>query len=79
MIHLFGSFVPIFIIGYQVFTYLQTGTWVPISIITLFKWIGMPWAINPQNWFGMYNILDAMPLSITVFVLSIVIALISDE
>ena len=64
---------------YQIYTYLQTGTWIPISLITAFQWLGAEWAITPNSWHGLYEVLDFIPLSLTIFVLGVITAFDFDE
>lgn len=56
------------IFGYQVYQYLKAGIWQPISLTTAMQFMNVKWAISPTDWAGLYQILDFIPLSATVFV-----------
>jgi hypothetical protein len=60
------------VFGYQIYVYLKQGAWKSISIVTLLEWFKVEWAGNPSNWFGVYRILDAIPLSLTLFALAFI-------
>lgn len=63
------------ILGVQIYAYLQTGEWTPISIVTVlaavpdYHW----WAINPTEWIGLHKVLDHIPVSAVLVVIGIVI------
>jgi len=58
----------LFIIGKQIYFYLKDGVWNSVSIIDGLVELNMKWAINPQDWVGVWSILDLLPLSVTLLV-----------
>ena len=58
---------------YQVFSFLRFGQWMPISVLTALSWLEVEWAIFPNQWLGVYKVLDFLPLSLV----SIIFAAIS--
>ena len=63
----------LFIIGMQIFFYLKEGAWNSVSIIDGLVELNLKWAINPQDWLGLWNILDFLPLSVSLLVLGFII------
>jgi hypothetical protein len=57
------------VFGWQVYAYLRHNIWTPVSVIVALQWMEIRWAINPSDWFGLYNILVKMPLSLTMMVM----------
>jgi hypothetical protein len=55
------------VLGWQVYEYLRLGVWTPISIITALEWMQVQWAYSPNDWVGLHNILEKMPLSMAMF------------
>jgi hypothetical protein len=58
---------------YQIFKYLNSGEWHPISLLWIFQKLGNQWSIQPRSWFGMHEIMDWIPLGIFSFVFGIVL------
>ncbi len=54
------------IVIYQIYNYLKTGTWLRISIINAFVLFENKWAINPNDWGGLWAVLNKTPLSISL-------------
>jgi hypothetical protein len=63
---MFGS---VCVLGWQVYEFLRFNFWTPVSVITALEWMKVGWAINPNDWIGLYNILIKTPLSLIMFVL----------
>ena len=59
------------IFGYQVYYYLKNGTWFSISLIDSFAYIGSDWALQPNNWYGIWNLLNKIPLSMMLAFIAI--------
>ena len=73
VIFLWGILGAIGTFGWQLYTYLKAGAWHSLSIITAMRWFGIEWALTPSDWFGIYKILDAFPLSLFYFVLGLAV------
>ena len=71
----FASFV--IGIGYQVWMYLQYGSWVSLDIVTVGLWLGViheEWALFPNSWVGLHHILSFLNAGFTALILSLVFA-----
>ena len=62
-----GALIP----AYQVYNYLKAGYWQSISIIDALKSVDIQWAVYPQDWVGLWSVLDFVPLSIFILFLGI--------
>ena len=51
---------------WQIYHYLQFGSWTSVSVVDAFQWAGMKWAHAPTVWLGLHRILDWCPLSLTL-------------
>jgi len=60
-------FVPLGILSYQTYWYLRIGEWHSFSVITGLRWLNIQWAFYPNDWIGIYKILDEFPLWVGVF------------
>ena len=72
----FGAFLVFSGLGlivYQVYFYLKKAIWKSISIIDGLDYIGFDWSENPIDWVGIWTILDKMPLSLFLIILSLFI------
>jgi hypothetical protein len=56
------------IVGWQVYGYLRYNIWTPVSPITVLEWLNIKWALNPNDWIGLYNLLKMIPLSVLMIV-----------
>jgi len=65
--------LPVGIIGWQVYSYLRYGHWIPISIIDGLAWLGFGWALNSNqaNWVGVYEILSFLPVGLGIWLLAL--------
>jgi len=61
----------------QVLYFLKTGHWLPVSLITVLQWVGCNWALTPNDWYGLWKVLNTIHLSILIIILFILIALIA--
>jgi hypothetical protein len=64
------------LIGWQLVHYLQSGSWVGVSVLGFMNWadLGRDWALNPTSWLGLWRILHAIPASIAGMVLAVIVA-----
>jgi hypothetical protein len=46
------------VLGWRVYRYLRTGVWFPESLIDSLAWLGNDWAVVPDDWYGVWYILD---------------------
>lgn len=64
---LFIGGVGIFVI--QVFGYLDAGIWTSLSLANFIGEFYKPWEYSePKAWIGLWNIIDFIPLSLTLIV-----------
>lgn len=64
---------------YQVFKFLQTGDWIPISVRDGVLWVSdyfrfqslMQWLREPSSWEGAWKVIEWLPLSGTSLVLGV--------
>lgn len=61
------------VVIYQAYIYLKNGLWHPISSIDALVLLEVEWAISPSDWFGIWKILNQIPLSILVIIFSLFI------
>ena len=59
------------IVGLQIFGYLFTGEWYPVSAIAALSIFDVSWAINPRVWIGVHQILSATPLSLAILIITV--------
>jgi hypothetical protein len=55
------------IFAYQVFAFLKTGEWLPLSLISALSWAGVSWAASPTDWQGLHRLLNWAPLSLSLY------------
>ena len=60
---------------YQIYEWLRYGEWVPMSILWLLNFHEglQSWVYYPTEWVGVHTALGWVPLSLTLFLLGIVI------
>lgn len=56
------------LVGFQIYTYLRTAFWEPMSLIDGLAYLGLGWAKDPKDWSGAWEMADKVPLS-AVFIL----------
>jgi hypothetical protein len=66
---------PIISLSYQILKYLKTGFWPSLSIIDIMKYFEINWATSPNDWFGLWQILNFLNFSILIFFFSFFILL----
>lgn len=67
------------VMGWQIYGYLKFGVWMPISIITALEWMQVQWAHSPNDWIGLHNIVQKIPLSVAMCTPSLVGILIAHQ
>jgi hypothetical protein len=55
--------VPL-ILAWQVLQYLRYGSWPSLSVIDALQWFNVHWANAPTGWWGLYRVLDWIPMSL---------------
>lgn len=55
--------------GYQVYLFLKEGIWEMTSIIDVLVWLEMKWAIDPDDWLGVWKILDKIPVGLVLIII----------
>ncbi len=60
-------FLALGTVGWQTYTWLKFGAWVPLSLVDLLAKGGVSWAEAPEDWFGLHHILNAIPLTLFFF------------
>ena len=58
------------IITWQIYIYLKNDEWNSVSLITGLKYLNNSWAAHPNDWEGLWNILNMVPLSVILLVLA---------
>lgn len=67
-------FAGVVLIGLQIFWFLQSGSWTPISLIDLAQRFSQePWLYNPTEWLGVHWILSVIPSSAAAIVIGFII------
>ena len=74
VVSFFSSFC---ILIWQVYGYLRLESWRSLSTLDVLRSFEMKWAITPTDWLGLYRILEWMPLSLSLPIVGIVLALIA--
>ena len=64
-----------FILGYQIFLFLDSGNWHQLSVIWLLQNMGSEWASSPASWLGMFKVLDFTNASVGLVVVAAVLAI----
>lgn len=62
-------------LAFQVYTYLRSGEWIPISVVDLVRLLGVSpegWWYYPTDWTGLYAVLDFLPLGAAVLIVGCV-------
>jgi hypothetical protein len=63
--------IGVCVLGWQAYEYLRYSFWTPVSVITMLEVTKVGWALYPTEWLGLYNILNAIPLSLAYFVIGL--------
>lgn len=67
-----GLVLGIGMIAWQAITWLESAVWRPVSVLAPLKWLGIPWAVSPTDWFALHKALDFIPLPITLAIIGVV-------
>lgn len=59
------------IVVFQALSYLSSGEWTSLSVLTGLELLELEWATSPTEWLGAHKILGKVPLSIGVLCMSI--------
>jgi hypothetical protein len=66
--------VPLLLVGYQFFRYLESGISPPMSVIDAMVYLRailpsgvVSWAVQPQSWFGLHSLCLRLPTALAVF------------
>lgn len=81
-IFLIGSAFVLLAIGIiliQIYDFLRTGSWESFTVIHFLTDLGSEWAIEPNNWYGLWNILSYIPMSIATLIIGLVVVIWSDH
>jgi hypothetical protein len=56
------------VFGWQLVGWLRSGAWESVSVLEFFGWgsPGSEWVHNPTDWVGLWRLLSALPLSLTL-------------
>src|SRR2546427_732163 len=66
-----GILAAVGIIGWHLYSYLRSGEWPPLSIITVLLWLDIDWVRSPSDWAGVHKILNVIPLSLAAFAVGV--------
>jgi hypothetical protein len=55
------------VFAYQIFAFLKTGEWLPLSLVSALSWAGVSWAASPTEWQGLHRLLGWAPLSLSMY------------
>ena len=66
----FGGFACIgaaaLVFGWQGLTWLMTGAWKQLTVITALNWLHVRWAISPGTWSDLHQFLASTPLAVAL-------------
>lgn len=65
-------------LGRQIFLWLRDGRWTSVSVLDLLSWSGVgsqDWIARPNEWIGVWKLLNWLPLSAASLVVGIVLVL----
>ena len=60
---------------HQALGWFKSSIWTSVSVVTGLQWLGVRWAIGPQEWRGVHEVLGNVPLAIALPVIGVVAAL----
>lgn len=58
-----GFLTAIATLAYQTWQFLQFGKWPALSLLSALRVVGSTWALDPQSWFGLYKVFDAIVMA----------------
>jgi hypothetical protein len=66
----------VYLFGYQIFLYLKHGAWESISVIDglirFNKKTPSLWLLYPQDWIGLHELLEKIPMTFGLIILSVI-------
>src|SRR5262245_30143053 len=73
----YGSWLAaVVVLGLQIILYLKNGAWLSLSVIDGLVHLSgerpSAWLLHPQDWIGLHNLLDKLPLSLGLLLLGVV-------
>src|SRR5437016_2170004 len=63
-----GVLTAVGIVGWQLYSYLRSGAWPSLSIMSVLLWLDVDWARAPSDWVGVHKLLSQLPLSLAFLV-----------
>lgn len=66
---------PILTICYQMLEYLKKGFWGSLSLIDVMRYFKIKWALMPQDWFGLWNLLNFINVAFFIFFIFLLMGL----
>ncbi|UCD69636.1 MAG: hypothetical protein JSW48_06120 [Betaproteobacteria bacterium] len=62
-----GLLAAIGILSWQALSWLKTGDWQVLTLMSGLSSFGVDWASSPESWIGIHNLLKEIPLTVAVF------------
>jgi hypothetical protein len=59
------------VLVYQALGWFRTDVWTSVSVLTGLQWLQIRWALLPQDWRDLHNLLANLPLVIVLPVLGL--------
>jgi hypothetical protein len=60
--------------GWQIWKWLQSDVWTDVTVISVLRWLDVPWALSPTDWVDFHEGLKRIPLVIVLPGLGVVCA-----
>ena len=64
------------VLVHQALGWFMSSIWTSVSVVTGLQWLGVRWAIGPQEWRGVHEVLSNVPLAVTLPVIGVLVALV---
>jgi hypothetical protein len=61
------------VVIFQKYEYLKQGEWVSFSVIDGLMFIDSSWAKEPDDWLGVWKILNTFPLSLSLIIIAFIV------
>ena len=61
------------IVSFQIYEYLKQGEWLSFTVIDGLLFIDSSWAKEPDDWLGIWKILNTIPLSLALIILAFIV------
>lgn len=61
----------LYTVGEQIYKYLKAGKWESYSLIDGMAKLGIEWASNPTDWYGLWRVLDYIPFAVACIALAV--------